>query len=78
MDFFMTLQSVSVLFLLIVVGYIVGKVNIITVSGQRELSNFVLKVTMPATIILALQLEFTRERFMIAGNIMVISASSKW
>lgn len=74
MDFLVTLQSVSVLFLLIVVGYIVGKVNIISVSGQKELSNFVLRVTMPATIILALQFEFTKERFAIAVNIIVIAA----
>lgn len=74
MDFLVTLQSVSVLFLLIVIGYIVGKMNIISVSGQRELSNFVLKVTMPATIILALQFEFTRERFAIATNIIGIAA----
>ena len=73
MDFLVTLQSVSVLFLLIVVGYIVGKVNIISLSGQKELSNFVLKVTMPATIILALQFEFTKERFTIATHIIVIA-----
>ena len=74
MDFLLTLQNVSVLFLLIVVGYIVGKVNIISVSGQKELSNLVLKVTMPATIILALQLEYTKERFNTALKIMLIVA----
>lgn len=72
MDFFVTLQNVSVLFLLIVVGFIAGKANIISLSGQKELSNFVLKVTMPATIILALQLEYTKERFMTATTIIVI------
>nr|WP_300004655.1 AEC family transporter [Tissierella sp.] len=73
MDFLVTLQSVSVLFLLIVVGFIVGRVNIISLSGQKELSNFVLKVTMPATIILALQFEFTKERFTIATHIIAIA-----
>ena len=72
MDFLLTLQNVSVLFLLIVVGYIVGKTNIITESGQKELSGFVLRVTMPATIIMALQLEFTKERFNTALRIMLI------
>ena len=72
MDFLLTLQNVSVLFLLIVVGYIVGKVGIVSESGQKELSGFVLKVTMPATIILALQLEYTRERFNTALRIMLI------
>ncbi len=70
MDFFLTLQNVSVLFLLILVGYVVGKTNIISKNGQRELSYLVLRVTMPATIILALQLEYTRERFFISLRIM--------
>ena len=72
MDFLLTLQNVSVLFLLIVVGYIVGKVGIISESGQKELAGFVLKVTMPATIILALQLEYTKDRFNTALRIMLI------
>ena len=72
MDFLITLQNVSVLFLLIIVGFIVGKLGIISENGQKELSNFVLKVTLPATIILALQLEYTRERFNISLNIMLI------
>lgn len=72
MDFLLTLQNVSVLFLLIVVGYIVGKVGVISESGQKELSGFVLRVTMPATIILALQLEFTMDRFNTALKIMLI------
>lgn len=29
MDFFLTLQNVSVLFFLIIIGYIVGKLNIV-------------------------------------------------
>lgn len=72
MDFLLTFQNVSVLFLLIVVGYIVGKVGIVSPSGQRELSALVLKVTMPATIILAFQLDYTKERFDTALKIMAI------
>lgn len=76
MDFLLTLQNVSVLFLLIVVGYIVGRLGIISEKGQKELSDLVLKVTMPATIILALQLEYTQERFNTALRIMAIAAVS--
>ena len=72
MDFLLTLQNVSVLFLLIVIGYIAGKANIITIGGQRELSSLVLKVTMPATIIMALQLKYTPERLMTAFKIIGI------
>ncbi|HHV38339.1 MAG TPA: AEC family transporter [Tepidimicrobium sp.] len=76
MDFLLALQNVSVLFLLIVVGYIAGKAGIISEGGQRELSNLVLKVTMPATIILAFQLEYTKERFNTALSIMLTVALS--
>lgn len=76
MDFFLILRKVSVLFLLIVVGYIVGRVNIISENGQKELSTFVLRVTMPATIILALQVEFTKERFNTCLKIILITIFS--
>lgn len=72
MDFLLTLQNVTVLFSLIIVGFLVGRTNIVTVNGQKELSNLVLRVTMPATIILALQLEYTKERFNTALKIMLI------
>lgn len=62
MDFFLTLQNVSVLFTLIVIGYLVGKINWITASGQKEITKLVLNVTMPATIILAMQVPFSLER----------------
>ncbi len=55
MDFFNVLENVSILFLLIIIGYVVGKLNIITPSARSELTKLVLYVTMPATIILALQ-----------------------
>ena len=72
MNFLLTLQNVSVLFLLILIGYIAGKTNIISLEGQSELSNLVLKVTMPATIIMAMQMEYTLARLMTALRIIGI------
>lgn len=72
MNFLLTLQNVSVLFLLILIGYIAGKTNIVSLEGQSELSNLVLKVTMPATIILAMQMEYTPERLTTAFRITAI------
>lgn len=69
MDFFMTLQNVSVLFILIVIGYGVGKINWVTASGQKEITKLVLNVTMPATIILAMQVPFSMER---VSNILML------
>lgn len=76
MDFLLVFQNVAVLFLLIIVGYITGKVEIISKKGQQELTALTLKVTMPATIILAMQLEYTKDRFNIALRIigLVITA----
>lgn len=69
MDFYLTLQKVSVLFSLIIIGYVVGKLNIVTKSGQKELTGLVLKVTMPATIILAMQQPFSSDK---VHNILVL------
>lgn len=62
MDFWFTLQNVSVLFLLIVIGYAIGKLGVISERGQKDLTSLVLKVTMPATIILAMQQEFSMDK----------------
>ncbi|MDO5028827.1 MAG: AEC family transporter [Bacillota bacterium] len=69
MDFYLTLEKVSVLFSLIVIGYIVGKFNIVTKSGQKDLTGLVLKVTMPATIIIAMQQPFSSDK---VHNILVL------
>lgn len=72
MDFFLTLQNVSVLFLLIVIGYGVGKLNIVDENGQRQLTQLILKVTMPATIILAMQIKLEQERINTMLQILLI------
>lgn len=69
MDFYLTLEKVCVLFLLIIIGYIIGKKNIVTKNGQKELTGLVLKVTMPATIILAMQQPFSSDK---VHNILVL------
>ena len=70
-DFFLTLEKVSVLFLLIVIGFVAGKMNLISEKGQKDITQLVLYVTMPATIFSAMQLEMSEERlntaFMVLG-----------
>ncbi|CAM4205909.1 AEC family transporter [Paenibacillus macerans] len=61
-DFFLTLQKVFVLFLLIVIGFIAGRVNLISEKGQKDITQLVLYITMPATIFSAMQLEMNQER----------------
>lgn len=62
MDFLTTLQNVSILFSLILIGYIVGKFKLITPAGQKEITKLVLYVTMPATIIMAMQVPFSHDK----------------
>lgn len=62
MDFFLTLQNVSILFSLILIGYIIGKLKLITSTGQKEITKLVLYVTMPATIIMAMQVPFSYDK----------------
>lgn len=62
MDFFLTLQNVSILFLLILIGFAAGKLKVISPMGQKEITNLVLYVTMPATIIMAMQVPFSKDK----------------
>lgn len=70
-DFFLTLQKVVVLFLLIVIGFIAGRSKLISEKGQKDITQLVLYITMPATIFSAMQLQMSQERlhtsFLILG-----------
>lgn len=61
-DFFLTLEKVAVLFLLIVIGFVAGRANLISEKGQKDITQLVLYITMPATIFSAMQLEMNAER----------------
>ncbi|MBG9982590.1 AEC family transporter [Aerococcaceae bacterium DSM 111020] len=62
LDFFLTLQKVLILFLLIVIGFVAGRTNLISAKGQKDITNLVLYITMPATIFNAMQLPLNQER----------------
>lgn len=51
MIFFTAFESVSVLFALILVGFVVGKTGLVSERGQADLTKLVIYVTLPATII---------------------------
>lgn len=51
MVFLAAFQSVSVLFMLIIIGMIVGKKGLVSESSQSDITNLVLYVTLPTTII---------------------------
>lgn len=66
------MQNVLVLFLLIVIGFIAGKTNLIDEKGQKSITALTLNITMPATIFMAMQLEMSQERIKTALVILAI------
>lgn len=52
------LSPITSLILIIVVGYVITKLNIFTNEMQKSLSNFVMKVTLPCMLVNSLQVEF--------------------
>lgn len=65
------LTQVFTLFLLIVVGYIVKKLNVVTEQIHREISSLVLNVALPALIINSMNFKFSPEVLMKSGQLVV-------
>lgn len=61
MSFLITFQSVLILFILIIIGFFAGKKNLISVQGQTDITNLLLYITLPATIINAMIRKITPE-----------------
>ena len=58
MDFFLVFQKVVVIFLLIMVGYFVVKKGIVSPSGQKDVTNLLLYVFLPCTLLRTFQTPF--------------------
>ncbi len=65
------LNQVFTLFLLIVVGYVVKKRNIVTEQIHREISGLVLNVCLPALIINAMNFKFAPEVLVKSGQLVI-------
>lgn len=63
------LTQVFTLFLLIVAGYIVKKLNVVTELIHREISNLVLNVCLPALIISSMNFQFSPEILVKSGQL---------
>ncbi len=61
MNYFMTLNQISALFLLIVVGFLVQRSRIVSDNFKSELSAFVFYVPLTCTIISSMMVEFSKE-----------------
>lgn len=63
MNFTDIINSILVLTVIMFIGFVISKLKIITNEGASIISNFIMKVTFPITIIISMQKEFSRELF---------------
>lgn len=61
MEISIVLDQVLILFIILIVGYVANKLNIISDDLNKKLSNLIVKITMPAIILISTQIEFGRE-----------------
>lgn len=54
------IQSVSVLFLLIALGYVIGRKKMFSSESISQLSDFLVKVALPVTVFNSMQMEFNQ------------------
>ncbi len=73
MAFDRVLDQSIILFLLIVIGFIARKRNIVTDALISGFSDFVLKVTLPLFIIVSMDREFSKDKIIFSGLILFIS-----
>ena len=53
-----TLEQVSILFILIIVGFLCGKTGVVTAEGKKVLSNLLVTIIMPAMVLNSYMSEF--------------------
>lgn len=69
----MVINQVLVLFFLIVIGAVVRKLNVVTEDIDRQLSNLVVKVTLPAFLFSAMMFDFSPDMLYKSLNLIGIS-----
>ncbi len=65
--------QVIILFLLILVGYTIKKLKIVTDNLNKELINLILYVSLPAFLITAINFEFSMDVLIIIGKLVLLS-----
>ncbi|MBP7908358.1 MAG: AEC family transporter, partial [Proteocatella sp.] len=61
MNFYLIFSKVSVIFLLIIVGFILSKKKILSSEGQKELTSLLLYVLLPCTLIKSFDIEYSSD-----------------
>jgi hypothetical protein len=73
MNYELVFNQILILFFLLIVGYVCRKLNIITQPLSKGITDFVLKVTLPAMIIESMQMSFSFDSLLKSGKIFIIS-----
>ncbi len=68
-------NQVLILFIILLVGYIANKLKIITPDFNKKISNLIIKITMPALILISTQIEFTKEKLNTSIWILIMAFS---
>ncbi|HJJ30710.1 MAG TPA: AEC family transporter [Methanocorpusculum sp.] len=74
MDILFSINNVLILLLLVIVGYVVRKINVIPAAGMPILSKFLLYFAVPSSIIMSMQIPFTADLLGNIGLIFLVSA----
>lgn len=54
--------EVLILFILMLAGFIAAKAKILSEDGRKQLSSFIINITLPIVILMSSQMEFTKEK----------------
>ncbi len=73
MDYFIALNQILILFLLIGVGYFARMIKILNDASVSSLSKFLLHICIPAMVIFSMQIPFTNEVLM-KGEYLILAA----
>ncbi len=76
MNFFTVFNQTLILFMLLLVGFIIKRLKIIDEHFNKNLSNLIIYVTLPALIINSMDYDFSVERLGQVGTVFVISIVS--
>ncbi len=57
------INSIIILAVIIFIGFVIAKLNVVTENGASVISNLVIKVTFPILILISMQKSFSRELF---------------
>lgn len=63
MDYSQIINSILILTVIIFIGFVIAKLNIITEEGASVISNLVMKISFPLLILISMQKSFSEELF---------------